>query len=74
MTQKKGNIVPVHKKQNINYIKNYRPLILLAILIKIFEMLVFNAFFLNFLFKISCFKTINLVLFQEFIMFYNYYL
>ena len=36
-TWKKGNIVPVHKKENKNLVKNYRPISLLPIFGKIFE-------------------------------------
>ena len=34
---KKSNIVPVHKEDNKNLIKNYRPINLLSIFNKIFE-------------------------------------
>ena len=34
---KKGNIVPVHKKEMKNLVKNYRPISLLPICGKIFE-------------------------------------
>ena len=36
---KKSNVVPVHKKESTNLIKNYRPISLLPILSKIFERL-----------------------------------
>ena len=42
---KKGNIVPVHKKENKSLIKNYRPISLLPILSKIYERLIFNSIF-----------------------------
>ena len=47
---KKGNIVPVHKKANINLVNNYRPISLLPICSKIFEKLIYNSLFqhLNF--------------------------
>ena len=37
-----GNIVPVHKKESKNLIKNYRPISLLPIFGKIFEKIIFN--------------------------------
>ena len=42
---KKSNIVPVHKKENRNLIKNYRPISLLLIFSKIYERLIFNSIF-----------------------------
>ena len=42
---KKGNIVPVHKKENKSLIKNYRPISLLPICGKIFEKLIYNSLF-----------------------------
>ena len=39
---KKGNVVPIHKKNNKQYLKNYRPISLLPIRGKIFEKLIFN--------------------------------
>ena len=42
---KKGNIVPVHKKENKNFIKNYRSISLLPIFSKIDERLMFNSIF-----------------------------
>ena len=42
---KKSNVVPVHKKESTNLIKNYRPISLLPISIKIFERLVFNSLY-----------------------------
>ena len=46
---KKGNVVPIHKKESRNLIKNYRPISLLPIFSKVFERLVFNALFNFFL-------------------------
>ena len=46
---KKSNVVPIHKKESKNLIKNYRPIILLPIFSKVFERLVFNALFNFFL-------------------------
>ena len=40
---KKGNIVPVHKKDSNHLVKNYRPISLLPIFGKIFEKLIFNS-------------------------------
>ena len=39
---KKGNVVPIHKKDDKQYLKNYRPISLLPICGKTFEKLVFN--------------------------------
>ena len=42
---KRGNIVPVHKKESKNLAKNYRPISLLPICGKIFEKLIYNSLF-----------------------------
>ena len=42
---KKANIVPVHKKENKNLIKNYCPVSLLPIFSKIYERVIYNAVF-----------------------------
>ena len=42
---KKGNIVPVDKKNEKQRLNNYRPISLLAICSKIFERLIFNEMF-----------------------------
>ena len=42
---KKSNVVPIHKKQFKNLIKNYRPISLLPIFSKILERLIFNSMF-----------------------------
>ena len=42
---KKANIVPVHKKNYKQLIKNYRPVSLLPISSKIFEKMIFNSLF-----------------------------
>ena len=39
---KKGNIVPVHKKESKNLVKNYRPISLLPIFGKIFEKILYD--------------------------------
>ena len=41
----KSNIVPIHKKESKNLIKNYRPISLLPIFSKILERLTFNSVF-----------------------------
>ena len=41
----KRNIVPVHKKENKNSIKNYRHISLLPIFSKIYERVIFNSIF-----------------------------
>ena len=45
--QKKGNIVPVHKKEMKNLVKNYRPISLLPVCCKIFEKHFYNSLFEN---------------------------
>ena len=42
---KKGNIVPIHKKDDKQTLKNYRPVSLLPICGKILEQLMFNEMF-----------------------------
>ena len=42
---KKGNIVPVHKKNDKQRLNNYRPISLLPICSKIFERIIFNEIF-----------------------------
>ena len=42
---KKGNIIPVQKKESKNCLKNYRPVNRLPIFSKIFERLIFNGIF-----------------------------
>ena len=42
---KKANIVPVHKKNDKQLIKNYRPVSLLPVCSKIFEKVIFNSLF-----------------------------
>ena len=42
---KKGNIVPIHKKGDKQVLKNYRPVSLLPICGKVFEILIFNEMF-----------------------------
>ena len=43
--EKKGNVVPIHKKDSKHFIKNYRPISFFPILSKVFERLVFNSLF-----------------------------
>ena len=45
---KKGNIVPIHKKDDKQNIKNYRSVSLLPICGKILERLIFNEMFIYF--------------------------
>ena len=42
---KRGNVVPVHKKESKNLVKNYRPISLLPIFGKIFEKIIYNVLF-----------------------------
>ena len=42
---KKGNIIPVHKKESKNLRKSYRPISLLPIFGKIFEKVIYNNLF-----------------------------
>ena len=42
---KKANIVPVHKKEDKNLIKNYRPVSFLPIFSNIYERVIYNALF-----------------------------
>ena len=46
---KKSDVVPIHKKESKNLIKNYWPISLFPIFSKVFERLVFNALFNFFL-------------------------
>ena len=46
---KKSSVVPIHKKESKNLIKNFRPISLLPIFSKVFQRLVFNALFNFFL-------------------------
>ena len=43
---KKGNAVPVFKKDNKQILKNYRPILLLPVCGKVFEELIFNEMFI----------------------------
>ena len=43
---KKGIIIPVHKKESKNLLKNYRPISLLPIFGKIFEKVIYNNLFI----------------------------
>ena len=42
---KKGNIIPVHKKESKNLVKNYRPISLLPIFGKILQKIIYNNLF-----------------------------
>ena len=50
----KANVVPVHKKESKNLVKNYRPISLLPIFGKIFGIVIFKDFF-------NCFHKIELI-------------
>ena len=43
-----ANIIHVHKKEEKNIVKNYRPISLLPIFAKVFEILLFNSLFAHF--------------------------
>ena len=45
---KLANVIPTHKKESKNIVKNYRPISLLPIFAKIFERLLFNSLFFHF--------------------------
>ena len=45
---KKANVVPIHKKESNNLLKNYRPISLLPISGKIYEKIIFKELFNNF--------------------------
>ena len=42
---KKVNVVPIHKKESKNLLKNYRPISLLPIFGKIYERIIFKELF-----------------------------
>ena len=46
--QKKANVVPIHKKESKNLLKNYRPISLLPIFGKIYERIIFKELFNHF--------------------------
>ena len=45
---KKANVVPIHKKESKNLLKNYRPISLLPIFGKIYERIIFKELFNHF--------------------------
>ena len=47
-TWKMANRIPIHKKEEKNIVKNYRPIRLLPIFAKVFERLLFNSLFAHF--------------------------
>ena len=69
---KESNVVPIHKKESENLIKNYRPKTLLPIFSKVFERLVFNTLF-NFFSKMNYSHPASLALYQVIPIFHNYY-
>ena len=42
---KKSNVVPIHKKESKNLIKNYSPISLLPVFSKVLETIIFNPLF-----------------------------
>ena len=68
---KKSNVVPIHKKESKNLIKNYRPINLLPIFSKVFERLVFNTL-ISFC-KTNYSSPASLALYQVIPVFNNYY-
>ena len=44
----KANIIPVHKKEKKNILKNYSPISLLPVCGKIFEKCIYNSIYSNF--------------------------
>ena len=67
---KKGNIIPVHKKESKNLVKNYRPISLLPIFGKILEKIIYNNLFESSR-RINSFLTINLVSVVVILVFHN---
>ena len=45
---KRANIVPVHKKEDKNLMKNYRPVSLLPTFSKVYERVIYNTLFIYF--------------------------
>ena len=45
----KANVFPVHKKEEKNLLKNYRPISLLPIFSKVFERIIYNSLFKHFI-------------------------
>ena len=45
---KLGNVVPVHKKEEIHFLKSYCPISLLPIFSKIFKRVIYNSLFNQF--------------------------
>ena len=42
---KKANVVPIHKKKNKQILSNYRPVFLIPVCSKIFELLIYNSMY-----------------------------
>ena len=59
---KKGNIVPIHKKNDIGNLINHRPVSLLSICGKIYERLIFKEMFRFFFWKTNLLHSTSLVL------------
>ena len=58
---KKANVVPIHKKEIKNLIKNYRPISFLPIFGKIYERIIFKELF-NHSIKINFLQNVILLL------------
>ena len=69
---KESNVVPIHKKESKNPIKNYRPISLLPIFRKVFERLVFNAY-LDFFLQNELLLRVSLAPYLVTPVFLNYY-
>ena len=69
---KRSNVVPVHKKEDRNLIKNYRPISLLLIFSKILERLIFNSIF-NYFIEKNYSQSINQASYQVTHVFLSYY-
>ena len=71
---KKANLVPVHKKESKNLVKNYRPISLLLIFGKIFERVIFKDLFLIASIKTNYLLDANLAFYLVILAFHSYYL
>ena len=60
---KKNNVVPIHKKESKNLIKNYRPISILSVFSKVFERIIFNSFF-NYFLENKYLLNVNQVFYQ----------
>ena len=69
---KKANVVPVHKREDKMLVKNYRPISLLPIFGKMFEIVIYNSLF-NYFQSNRLFTPSQSVFFQEIHVLPNYY-